>query len=588
MTNPGTPPVGFVCPHCQHRLPAPAVSERQAGRQACPHCGRSVKLPGPSSKPASGTPAPATPPEAAPAVAGIANIAVMCPFCGTRMYATPSQIGETMVCPDCLETVAVTGHGSAAQHSPVTKPPATPTPVAPPSPNRGHESSNDEEDLMLSEPVELPARYFVPAEFTELLDRAAHVAGEGTGEAPAEDGPPPRARRVPPDQFAIKCPVCDTLIYATPDEIGTRKPCPDCYSSVEITPPRKKPRKVSDVVDADYEGDSFRLGEPADLSVYRQVRDVTGPAHGVEDVLARAQMEWQRRRQEERDQELGLVAGSLWQKLFIFLADSGVLARVMTVTILLAAPVLAVIFAINQLVEGGGPAMFNAAWGCALTAVLTAIALAITGITCQTILQDTANGDDWVTQWPSSGYLDWITDAFPFAFAVFFALLPGAALTWFTRLLGLPFDVSWLLLGVSVFLFFPLAQLSLLETGTLTNPLSLPILKSVRDEFLLWVAFYLTSFLIVLPVAITISMLTLDAPTLIVLGFALVWTLALFVYFRLLGRLAWICQVRPMQREPGEAASTAAEPADQDTAAPTAPVTPHEPPSQPPPPDQPS
>ncbi len=48
--------------------------------------------------------------------------------------------------------------------------------------------------------------------------------------------------------------------------------------------------------------------------------------------------------------------------------------------------------------------------------------------------------------------------------------------------------------------------------------------------------------------AITLAGLRLQFPTIGLMFLSALWVLALFLYFRLLGRLAWACQVRPLEK----------------------------------------
>ncbi|MFO7905012.1 MAG: hypothetical protein R6U98_20270, partial [Pirellulaceae bacterium] len=101
MTSSGRSSVTYLCPRCHAKLSANA--EDAGERRECPHCRKVLKVPG------TGTPADSTSQRShSPSkTGGIANIPVICPLCGTRMYATTDQIGQTMVCPDCLESVVV-------------------------------------------------------------------------------------------------------------------------------------------------------------------------------------------------------------------------------------------------------------------------------------------------------------------------------------------------------------------------------------------------------------------------------------------------------------------------------------------------
>ena len=100
--------VSYLCPRCQAKLTAHVEDAGQ--RRECPQCGKLVKVPGTSRAVPRHRAGPVRPGESDAASApgrGIANLPVICPLCGTRMYATRQQMGQTMVCPDCLESVVV-------------------------------------------------------------------------------------------------------------------------------------------------------------------------------------------------------------------------------------------------------------------------------------------------------------------------------------------------------------------------------------------------------------------------------------------------------------------------------------------------
>ncbi len=94
------------------------------------------------------------------------------------------------------------------------------------------------------------------------------------------------------------------------------------------------------------------------------------------------------------------------------------------------------------------------------------------------ILQDSANGQDEITQWATGGPLELAGDALAFAMAVFYSILPGLVLFGLAGALGMPLETRWIFLGLSLYLFFPLVQMSILESDSLSTPLSLPIVAS--------------------------------------------------------------------------------------------------------------
>ncbi len=248
MTSPGDSSVSYLCPQCQTQLTAKAADAGQ--RHACPKCGKLAKVPGvPGRRTDGGTGAAADASEAsATPRRGIANIPLICPLCGTRMYATKEQVGQLMVCPDCLESVAVPDLSppprkpSAAPPQPSTTTAAAAGPPGPVAPPVAGSDKEDDDDLKLSEPVELPRHRSVSKQLAELLDEQEDASpGRRACDATASSPPSAAAKRPQPGgEFTAKCPVCDTLIYVTQEDVGQQRTCPDCFSPMVIKPARPK------------------------------------------------------------------------------------------------------------------------------------------------------------------------------------------------------------------------------------------------------------------------------------------------------------------------------------------------------------
>ncbi len=549
MTAPGESSVSYLCPQCQTRLTARAEDAGQ--RRECPQCGKQVKVPGVPNRPA-GTGAGragGTAEAAATPRRGIANIPLICPLCGTRMYATPQQVGQTMVCPDCLESVVVPDQAPPPRKRSASSPPSTP--VGPASPSVTGGDAQDDDELKLSEPVELPRHRSVSKQMSELLDEYEHDATSG-GQAPSPPAspspaaPPPAAakRPLPGGEFAAKCPVCDTLIYATAEEIGQERTCPDCFSKVIIQAPRPKPRRVNDVVEADYDDEDFVLGAPVELDVFKPSAHEPTPKTVGEESLLRAQRELDQR----EPQQVDLPGAPLWTGLFNFLPDPVLISRLVASGLLLGGAISLLQVTIG-LSRGNALLQFLAV-GCSIATLVTELlALALLAANCLTILQETAEGGDRVSQWPESSPLEWAVESFSVGMAMFFSGLPGMLVFWATAAAGMSMGTSWIFVGISWYIFFPVALLSILESASLTSPVSKPILDSLRSETLLWVTFYLITFFLALGVAITLTLLTLSNAYPLLFALGIVWAFAAFLYFRLLGRLAWACQVRPTLRQ---------------------------------------
>lgn len=115
-------------------------------------------------------------------------------------------------------------------------------------------------------------------------------------------------------------------------------------------------------------------------------------------------------------------------------------------------------------------------------------------------------------------------------------LVLSAAIGWGLSLV-LPLNVWWLI-AISVFITYPILQLSSLETGSPTAPLSLPVLRSLAKHPFAWIAMYAISLAVASAVGIVARLAWRDPPYVTMLILGPVVTVALFVYAWLLGQLA--------------------------------------------------
>jgi len=569
MTSPGEGSVSYRCPRCQAALTAHPGDA--GGRQACPQCGKMVKVPG---TPRAGTAQskggqePGAVRQAPVVEQGIANIAIICPVCGTRMYATPKQVGQTMVCPDCLETVQIVAPAAADPKTSAARRPRTGRSVPPAQPRPARPARDDDagEELKLSEPVDIPTERILPKQLVDLLREtdpvgrspvepaaspddsapgAAQPGGSarpGAGRVPA----PQPSRPAPPthNEFAVKCATCDTLVYATPEDIGQRRTCPDCGSPVVITAPRTKPRRVEHVSDADYEGQLFTLSEPAKLDVYQPSAPGTAARTMGEDALRKAEEAYDQRKGEEPT----LPPIPLWDGLFRFLPHLPIFGRLVASSILLAM-LAKLAMAVPVWADEIGSVQFLALLGTVGLLVLVVASFVYIGSAGLVVLQESAAGKDDIADWPTMSPAEMIQDSLTVAVPAFYALLPGLVLFIATGGLALPLATRLLFLGLSLYLFFPVIQLSALEAGSLIVPASPQILKSLSTDFLLWVTFYLMSFAVAMIVALSLTALRPDRSFFVILLLASVWSVAIFLFYRLLGRLAWASQERLLPKQ---------------------------------------
>ncbi len=501
---------------------------------------------------------------------GIGSLSVICPVCGTRIYATSQQLGTAIVCPDCIESVVVCpaeskpvvsnddqttqGNSDLSAQSNTLLPDRDDADEE--TAANGTQDDDDSDELTLSEPVTIRKEVLLSKDLLDIQQReqarrdsgpvSSVESGEsGTNLPDAANLPAkPSGRRDPnPGQFSIKCPVCDTMIQVTESELGKQVTCPDCYSRVEVR--RRRPKQdhdgpVHDEVDSQA-GDEFRLSEPADLEVYREVAaKATAVSSFGEQALQDAE-----RRQRERDQgQSTLPKHPLWDGLFVFWKSPDALIRWAGLTVVVIAVGLLTLWSMMYAAKGGAALMM------ALITTVGTFAVFVFGgafavVNCLAILEETANGYDSVREWPEVNIIEWLFESLFMVAALFYSLTPGILLASFLSCAGLPAQLSSLLVGLSLFVLFPIVQLSLLESGSLGTPISLPILQSMGLQWRLWLAFYgvtggtliavlLGGLFFTIGPSFSLSLMILSAG----------WSFGLLMYYRLLGRLAWACRER--------------------------------------------
>lgn len=562
MTSSGPSSVTYLCPQCQAKLTA--RPEDAGKRRKCPRCGKVVKVPGTREQ----GEAASSRSRAASTTGGIANIPVICPLCGTRMYATPDQIGQTMVCPDCLESVVVPNRSPPKRQTP--KPSAdSAAEASPPSANSPETSSGGEaksssagepeeaDEYKLADEVELPPHRTLSPTLGRLVDRHIEpVQGDeepGAGAAGSHDVEPPESSHASArsGSFPVKCPVCDTMLEATEDEIGTTKKCPDCFSLIEIKRPPPTRRRVHRRPESEGEEEDFVLSDPVPLDVYRPTDREGVPRTVGEEALRNAR----RAREEQRPDGSELPLAPLWSGLFAFLLDTATVVRIIVGGLLLGGMMKLAHVSAAAAMAANPVHQFLAMIGSVATLVLGIVTISLVSTNFLTVLQQSAEGMDRVQGWPENSLVEWITEGMAYFMAAFFAVTPGMLLILLFPGIRTNPPLAGSLIGVSLYVLFPMTQLSILESASVTTPASKLVWESVREQFLLWCTFYLMTFVLAWAVVVALLLVSFSDPTFVVIGLGMFISFVALLYARMLGRLVWACHMDVMAgQEPREEA----------------------------------
>jgi len=474
--------IRFRCRRCFARLTA--AKDRAGSKLRCPRCQLMLTVPAETSAECQGAEYSLNGAGRTSAAADRQYVSVACPVCKTLMHAGEEEVGREMTCPDCGTAVI----------------------VPPPRPKR---------------PPGKPATA-APGEIYPLRE-----AEEGSSAAP------PAERRY----IAVHCPVCNTLMHATEEQIGRQIVCPDCETRTLVPrPPRSNAKRSS----ADFRvgaDDIYDAGQPIETPRYEVGADYRQSNPAVEGTLSVGPD----RQSDSADLALSPPRRPLLSGVFGFPFSTGARGRWLGLSVgaLLAMLPAAAAF---SLAAGPGAGYGSIGpWIMALALSGTAALLglgwaAVMAVDFLTILRDTSYGYEKIENWPRGACVDWVGEAFYVLDALGIGMLLSLAVGRGLGMLGAPVGMFT---AIGLWLLFPILLLSMLETNSPLNPLSRPVWLSLVLRWKVWAMFYAeTAALFVafgfLPaVLIAVPPLAILAPLLLVA--------VLMIYARLLGRLTWCC-----------------------------------------------
>ncbi len=256
--------IQFQCPHCdaQHRAPV----EFAGNRQPCSDCGKTIRLP--SYVPASQTPNAHSSSSSSSHQNIAGSIVLSCPICKTQLFAKSDQIGQAMLCENCLESVVVEAPLETSKPPVVASVEAS---VQTPTVRQPEPPAQPVVEPVQGSPQPEPTGGLEPAEEIIDLEPIDDLAGyENYKLNPVPTSPATQpvqlTTTVPTGDFElvvqwdIACLTCNTHLTVNPEDIGKTVQCPDCSSPVTVTAPAKLPiptrRRIDVSLNSDQAADS--------------------------------------------------------------------------------------------------------------------------------------------------------------------------------------------------------------------------------------------------------------------------------------------------------------------------------------------
>ncbi|MGD9637351.1 MAG: zinc-ribbon domain-containing protein [Pirellulales bacterium] len=409
-------------------------------------------------------------------------IAVHCRVCQTLMYGLPVQVGKSLKCPDC---------GAL-------------TVVPPPPP----------EEKVQQSPAAMQGDQYELWGVDEAPTVAEMIAAQ-------------------PKYIAVLCHTCQTLMHATPEQIGRKLKCPDCGSLTVVERTEEPVRKPA------AENDEYELEIDPTLDPGERPHIIVPPRRPM---LYEEEAEAARKKAEERESQgkhrglrhdnKGRAAMPRWPLVtgvVPFLFTGGVVARWVSLALswyVLVSP----FFLASQTQYGllvalpfGIFTVFTlAVWTAALAAILMAV------------IVDSSEGNDHIEQWPTTNPIDWVGEFFYFAFACAASPLPGWLVGRFIA--DQAARVTFFL--ASTIMSLPVIILSQLEVGSAFAIASPRVIASLLRVPGSWLMFYVEMAVIwTCCVGLTIAAGLFSGYLLLAL--VPVYIGAALLSARILGRLAW-------------------------------------------------
>jgi DNA-directed RNA polymerase subunit M/transcription elongation factor TFIIS len=471
MATPPAQSLTVICPGCAARF---EVAGDMAGRKGrCARCNAIFRVPGPAKTVAPNVRQPAPAPR---------HISVLCRVCQTLMYGGLDQVGKPLKCPDC-----------GAQT------------ILPPQPEKPKKPLA----AMEGEQYELWG-----------VDEAPSVA---------------EMLAAQPKYIAVECRVCQTLMQATEKQVGKKLKCPDC-GTANLVPPPAATRKPISVLARDE--DDLEIDAALDPGERPPV--IIPPR---KPMVYEVEAEAERKRQEERlargdkhgpnYDDKGRAMLPRWPlatRIFSFLFTRDVLARWLALTLcwyLLVSPTFLASFASVGPIAAVPLAVATIFGLMIWSAGLAAIVMAI--------IVESSEGNDEVSNWPTTNPADWAGEFFYLFFACIASPLPG----WlFGRLLiadpeaRAPWFIGSLLVSL------PVIILSQLDVGSAFAIASPRVIASFLRVPGTWLMFYV-EMAVLMAACVGVTIFAALLQPLVVALLVPMYIAAILLAARILGRLAW-------------------------------------------------
>ncbi len=330
------------------------------------------------------------------------------------------------------------------------------------------------------------------------------------------------------EEFRYSCKVCGTAMYARTSEIGNMTRCPDCYAEFSIPRPipKSNAKKAAPIPRADADLDVALQSSVVDVT-----RDEKRVKSQADEYLKRAEQDIDKDVEEKKYETYDFDTFTAFQKAFGFLNDPAVWILAAVPGFLIGLVFIAIKFMTAKNAQlgfvGGAAVLFM--FGLPLLAGCLVNGLAI--------LEASANRQRKVSQWPLYNLGDALGETVMLVIVLTFAAIPGGILGWILSVMNIG-GVSLILPLVSIWFLFPIMLLGVLDNGSMMQPVSSDVLRSMSRRGDFWGAMYLWNAFATLILFMALYWCIYASSYPLVIAGAILLPFMVYFMFRQIGNLA--------------------------------------------------
>jgi hypothetical protein len=333
------------------------------------------------------------------------------------------------------------------------------------------------------------------------------------------------------DEFRFSCKICGTAMYAKASEVGNMVRCPDCYAQFSIPRPAPKPQvKKTSLPKAT---EDIPLKSSPSKSAY-EIEE----RNAASDYLRRAEEDLQKDAKEKKSETYDFDSLGAFDKAFGYMSDPSVWILSIIPGLFLGVAVIAAQYVIAR---AALDPQYRQAGIVGAVAIMAIFGLPILGgclANGLAILEQAANKVRRITQWPFYNMGEAMGDILMLLVILLLSSVPGGILGWLAvSVAGLHSILATVLPLVSIWFFFPIMLLSVLDNGAIAQPFSAEVVGSMKERLDSWGAMYLWNSLALSLLAV-VAFYTIGHGTFpTIIGTAFIPVVLYFV-FRQIGNLA--------------------------------------------------